>query len=228
MNKAFIPLFFLIFVLISSTTLAQEYEWEFKKETHGIKVYTRDIADSNLKALKIIMEVDISVNAIMGLLMDTKSYPEWVYKCSKAGPVAVNSVLNTVDYYQIDFPWPFSDRDLYTNTITSIDSETGVITSTSTGIADYGPERPGFVRVPTHFNQWIITPVSPEKTHLKYFLSSTPGGSIPDWLVNLAADQGPIKSMQAFFKLASCSPYAESQEWLSESGPVPPTQKKQD
>lgn len=226
MNNFFTSFLILIFLLTSLAISAQEYEWKFKKETNGIKVYTRDIADSNLKALKIIMEVDISVNAIMALLMNTASYPDWVYKCSKAGPVKINTALNTVDYYQIDFPWPFSDRDLYTNTITSIDPETGVITSTSTGLADFGPERTGFVRVPSHFNQWIITPLSPSKTHLKYFLNSTPGGSIPDWLVNLAADQGPIKSMQAFFKLASRSPYVESQTWLSQGAQLPTNQKQ--
>ena len=217
MNKALTSFFVVVFLLSSLRGSAQEYEWEFKKETNGIKVYTRNIPDANLKGLKIIMEVDISVNAIMALLMNTASYPEWVYKCSVSGPVEIKSVLNTVDYYQIDFPWPFSDRDLYTNTITSVDPETGVITSTSTGMANYGPERSGFVRVPTHFNQWIITPLSPSKTHLKYFLQSTPGGSIPDWLVNLAADQGPMRSMQAFLKLAGQSPYVESGEWLSEN-----------
>jgi len=153
MNKALTSFFVVVFLLSSLRGSAQEYEWEFKKETNGIKVYTRNIPDSNLKGLKIIMEVDISVNAIMALLMNTASYPEWVYKCSVSGPVEIKSVLNTVDYYQIDFPWPFSDRDLYTNTITSVDPETGVITSTSTGMANYGPERSGFVRVPTHFNQ---------------------------------------------------------------------------
>ncbi len=216
MKKISILILTIFSLLTASESFGQEHQWEFKKETKGIKVYTRDIADSNLKALKIIMDVEVSVNSIMSLLMNTESYPEWVYKCSYAGPIESTSILNTVDYYQIDFPWPFSDRDLYTHTITTIHPETGVITSTSTGVADFGPERAGFVRVPTHFNQWIITPVSPNQTHLEYFLQSTPGGSIPNWLVNLAADQGPIKSMLGFFKLAKRSPYAESGEWLSE------------
>lgn len=227
MNRISLLIVVFFSLLTSSVCTAQEYPWEFKKETKGIKVYTRDIADSNLKALKIIMEVDVSVNAIMSLLMNTKSYPQWVYKCSHAGPVKINSTLNTVDYYQIDFPWPFSDRDLYTNTVTTVHPETGIITSTSTGLADFGPERPGFVRVPTHFNQWIITPVSATETHLTYFLQSTPGGSIPNWLVNLAADQGPIKSMQSFFKMARRTPYVESGEWLSESAQISTSQKQE-
>ncbi len=226
MNRLKFLLFVFILLLTSLVSYGQEYPWEFKKESNGIKVYTRDIANSNLKALKIIMEVDISVNAIMALLMNTESYPEWVYKCSHAGPVELNSYLNTIDYYQIDFPWPFSDRDLYTQTLTTIHPETGVITSSSTGIADYGPERPGFVRVPTHFNQWIITPVSDSQTHIEYFLQSTPGGSIPDWLVNLAADQGPIKSMKGFLRLVSNTPYAESEEWLTERAEVSTAQKQ--
>ncbi len=206
----------LLSLLLVTESVAQTYEWEFKKETNGVHVYTRDIADSNLKALKIILEIDVSVNSVMSLLMNTESYSEWVYKCSYAGPIKTNSSLNTIDYYQIDFPWPFSDRDLYTNTVTTIHPETGVITSSSTGLADYGPQRSGYVRVPEHFNQWIITPVSPTKTHIKYFLQSTPGGAIPNWLVNLAADQGPIKSMQKFLKLVKRSPYSDSGEWLSD------------
>jgi len=227
MNRFSVLIFTFFLLMTSLVSFGQEYPWEFKKETDGIRVYTRDMANSNLKALKIIMEVDVSVNAIMGLLMNTKSYSEWVYKCSHAGAVKINSPLNTVDYYQIDFPWPFSDRDLYTETVITVDSETGVITSSSTGIVDYGPERSGFVRVPTHFNQWIITPLSANKTHIEYFLQSTPGGSIPTWLVNLAADQGPIKSMKGFLKLVSRTPYAESEEWLSESAQVPMVQKQE-
>ncbi len=226
MNTLTANIFVFFFLLTSSVSFGQDYPWEFKKESDGIQVYTRDIANSNLKALKIIMEVDISVNAIMGLLMNTKSYTKWVYKCSHANPVKISSTLNTIDYFQIDFPWPFSDRDLYTQTLTSIDPETGVITSSSTGMADYGPERPGFVRVPTHFNQWIITPVSDTKTHIEYFLQSTPGGSIPNWLVNLAADQGPIKSMKGFLSLVNTTPYAESVEWLTESTKTPTPQKQ--
>lgn len=226
MNKNSILIWIIISLLAVTESFGQSFQWEFKKETKGIKVYTRDIENSNLKALKIVMDIDISVNAIMTLLMNTGSYPDWVYKCSHANPVKTSSVLNTIDYYQIDFPWPFSDRDLYTHTITTIDPETGVITSTSTGILDYGPERPGFVRVPNHFNQWNITPISPTKSHIVYYLQSTPGGAIPNWLVNLAADQGPIKSMQGFIKIASRSPYAESGEWLSERIPVSVSDKQ--
>lgn len=213
-HSIFTVIVFLVFPLFSA---AQEYEWEFKKETNGIKVYTRDIENTNLKALKIVMDVDISVNAIMRLLMDTGAYSEWVYKCSHANSVKVNSVLNTVDYYQIDFPWPFSDRDLYTNTVTTINHETGVITSSSTGIVDYAPERPGYVRVPNHFNQWIITPVSESKTKILYYLQSAPGGAIPNWLVNLAADQGPIRSMQAFMKRVKLPIYEREGEWLTDN-----------
>ena len=216
-NKFHLIFMVIIFMVSPLVGAAQEYDWEFKRETNGINVYTRDIENSNLKALKIVMDVDISVNAIMRLLMDTGAYSEWVYKCSHANSVKINSVLNTVDYYQIDFPWPFSDRDLYTNTVTTIDQRTGVITSSSTGMVDYAPERPGFVRVPTHFNQWIITPISETKTKILYFLQSTPGGAIPNWLVNLAADQGPIRSMQAFMKRVKLPIYEREGEWLTDN-----------
>jgi hypothetical protein len=38
-------------------------------------------------------------------------------------------------------------------------------------------------------------------------LNSEPGGNIPDWLVNLAIDEGPIQTIKAFLSLLDAAKY---------------------
>jgi len=206
MNKAFFLLLFFSFQILRPTT-AQEADWEFKRQVNDILVYTKDIPNSNIKSLKIIMEADVPINSVIQLLLDISAYRKWVYKCSHSEHIKEENSLSTYDYYQIDFPWPFSDRDMYVHSVTSKDPDTGVIIAESKGVPNYGPQRDGFIRILEHHNRWIITPVTPNKTHLVYTLAADPAGAIPDWLINLAADQGPIKSMKSFLKLVKTLPY---------------------
>lgn len=206
MNKLSLLLLLFIFSF-HNTAIAQAADWEFKREVNNISVYTKDHPDTNIKSLKIVMEADVSINAVVQLLLDISAYRQWVYKCSHSEHLEAGTGLSTYDYYQIDFPWPFSDRDMYVHSIITKDHNTGVITSESKGVPGYGPERKGFVRVLEHHNKWIITPIGPKRTHLVYTLAADPAGAIPDWLINLAADQGPIKSMKSFLKLVKTIPY---------------------
>ena len=51
--------------------------------------------------------------------------------------------------------------------------------------------------------KWTLLPGPGGWTYVEYYVYSDPGGSLPDWLVNMALDVGPretIKNMRSFVR----------------------------
>jgi hypothetical protein len=107
-------------------------------------------------------------------------------------------------YAKIDFPWPLSDREMVMQTKLIQDPETRVVVSTSTAVSGHVSATKGIVRVTKCNAKWIIKPKVGNTVDVEYYLYSDPGGSLPDWLINLALDMGPretVKKMRELLKL---------------------------
>ena len=192
--------------------------WKLKKEVDGIEVFTRNVAGSNLKELKIEMsfpEVDFST--LMAVLTDTESYPEWLYKCDYAKTIEHPQSAETVDYYKFNFPWPLSDRDLYVRSVITQDVSKKELLITTTALPDYATDTDGKVRVKKHINTWHFFLSAGEPIRLVYKAKADPGGHIPDWMVNMVIDRGPTISMQNLRERIKMDKYKNQQiDWLSD------------
>ena len=167
-------------------------DWELKKEKNGIKVYTRDIPDSNLKELKIVMVFEgTSLPKILEVLKNISGYKDWVFNCVESRVVSVLNEHVTVAYYKFDFPWPLSDREIYLEADTKVDSDNKNAVITTKATASYGGDQKNIVRIIEHSNQWEFQEVENNQVNLTYYLKSNPAGNIPDWVVNMAVDKGP-------------------------------------
>jgi ribosome-associated toxin RatA of RatAB toxin-antitoxin module len=175
-------------------------DWAFRKEIEGIKIYTREATGSNIKELKFTTIINSSMTNSIALLLDVDNYDRWVYKCAESTILEEIDELQSYCYYNIDFPWPMSDRDMIIYSTITQDPVTKTVVSNSYGRPNYLPEKEGLVRIADHFNQWQFKPLSSGQIQVTYLLKSDPGGSIPSWMINLAIDQGPLKSMQGFLQ----------------------------
>lgn len=199
----------LIFSLLPTLSFAQN-EWELKKDSDGISVWWRATEGTDIKELKIQLEVNASLNTIAAVLSDVPKYEEWVYSTEKS--VVIEEEGTDLIYYNImDFPWPMDDRDLVMRTDLKQNPETKVITSNSTAVPEKVPYDEDMVRVEMTETQWIVTPLGNNKAKIDYTLISDPGGSIPAFLTNIAADYGPYKTMKAFRERVQLSEYHDAQ-----------------
>ncbi len=193
------------------TSMTGQSEWTLKKEVDGIKVYYREAADSPIKELKITFDVNTSLSGFMAAITDTEAYTKWIYKLSHAEVLDYISPSEIVYYYEMDFPWPLSDRDGITKTYFRQDPNSKVIYASNSIVEGYLPPKPGIVRLEITSVDWILTPVANQKISVEYYLSSDPGGSIPAWLVNWALDRGPVKSIKALKSMAEGEKYRLAQ-----------------
>ena len=164
-------------ILYSSFLIAQEKvsfqggpEWVFKKKAKNINIYTRLVQGAPLKELKFTMEIEATITNVAAVLLDVNNYKNWVFKCSESKQLDKTSQLSSYDYYIADFPWPLNDRDLFSYSSMWQDPKTKVLTAQTVSKPNYGPLVEEIVRVINHQNQWIITPLGPNKVEIIYFL----------------------------------------------------------
>ena len=179
---------------------AQEAKWELRKDKNDVKVYVRETPNSPFKELRMSYNVEASLNSIVALLQDVEAIPDWVYKCTES--YLVKKVNQEEEYYYnlIDFPWPLSDRDLIVKNILTRDTVNNTMRSESWAANDMVPEKEGVVRITDLHFWWEFTPKENGIVQIDYYLRSDPGGYLPAWIVNMAADQGPLQTIKRFRK----------------------------
>lgn len=187
----------ILLVLISMTTFSQENPWKFVKETNGIKVYFRTVANSNLNEVKIQTTFNSNLSTIVEALRDVNAYREWVYKAAYSYTVKEFNAYEMEYYNKFNFPFPLDDRDVVIHSKIQQNQQTKVVTSISYAKLDIVPENKNIVRIKDFYSKWTFIAKN-NLVYGEYTFKSNPSGNIPVWLINLSLDEGPIKTIQNF------------------------------
>lgn len=205
-------LFLLLIVCAVACTQAQEENpWRFQRDQHGIQVYYRDAENSNIKELKVIMQVKSSLSAVVHVLNDIDIYTDWVYECIKSYKVSSISDAEFYYYNLSRFPWPFSNREFVFLTKTYQDSSSLIVHSDSWAKPDLLPLNENYVRVRHGWTKWAMKPLPGGIVEIEYTFNIDPGGAIPAFFVNLALAVGPTKSFKKFRELVEMEKYQKMQ-----------------
>ena len=140
------------FLLLSFTLiglnqeLSADVDWTLKRDRDGIKVYTRSIEGSEHKAVRAEMIVQASINALVGLTMDTSPCPKWAALCKRAEIVRKESETEYYVHTFNDLPWPVKDRDVVAKVTWSADAQ-GSISMAAKLVSGLVPEKKKVVRL---------------------------------------------------------------------------------
>jgi hypothetical protein len=212
---SFFKIFFFIYLFVGTLqAFPQNTNWKFVKESNGVKVYYKTVEGSDIKEVKITTSFNASMNAIISVLTDVENYPKWVYGAVKSKEVSRQSAQDLNYYNKIDFPWPLSDRDIVIHTHITQDPKTKVVHSVSNANSSLVPLEKGYVRMTKFNSKWTFTP-NGNNIKGEYEFSSNPGGNIPSWMVNMALDEGPVKTIQNLKKLIYSSESSNKSEFVS-------------
>jgi hypothetical protein len=170
--------------------------WTLSTEHDGVKVYTRPSANSKLKAIKVMCNIQASPSQLLAAVLDIKTCSEWVYHSKQNVMIKQVSPLELFYYSEVEVPWPAENRDFVVHIQAEQDPQTKVITVTSPCIPGYIPEKPHIVRISHSVGNWTITPLGKNQVRAEYVLEVDPGGSIPAWLINLFATKGPLETFK--------------------------------
>ncbi|WP_207430923.1 START domain-containing protein [Sabulibacter ruber] len=188
-------LFLLAGILFSFPLRAQE-QWELRKNTDGIAVYTKDLANQSFKQIRVVCELPGTPALLVNLLKEVEHHSDWVYLNRETKLLKRRSDNRLVYYTEADMPWPLTDRDMVVEAVFSPVVKNQPTRVEVKSVSGYLPEQTDFVRIPSSVATWEITPVSDKKIKVDYTFSVNPGGSVPPWLVNLTVATGPHKTFQ--------------------------------
>lgn len=189
--------FILFAILISffSTGYAQD-SWKLSTEKDGVRVFTKSILTSKIKALKIETVLNASASQLVAVIMDIEKGKEWVYSTKSCVLVKQISPSDLYYYSEVILPWPAQNRDFIAHITVSQNPANKIVTVDAPCVTGYVPEKVNIVRIQKSLGKWIITPLSKNQVKIEYTLAVDPAGTIPAWLVNLVASQGPMETFK--------------------------------
>jgi len=187
-------------LLCSSFSNSDSPNWMLKKNENGITVYTRTVAGSDLKEVRVVNRVKSSLSGMVALLLDSKNYSDWMVGCKEARILKVMSDHEFYNYQVTDLPWPLSDRDVVADFKVEQDASTKIVSFTKTAMPLLIPESNGLVRVQYLHAKYLLKPLSSDSVLVEMELQLDPGGSIPAWLINANIVAAPYKSTEQMIK----------------------------
>lgn len=185
-------LFTLVFSILSNNIFAQD--WQLAKEKDGIKVFTRTSDDSSFKDSKAHVDVNASLEDVLDMLLDVKSHKFWMDRIEVSDVIEQTSDTEFIAYYEVKAPWPVTNRDIvshYTLKRVAKNKVKFIVNNEP----DVIPEKEGFVRIQNAQSIWEIYENEDGRVSIMFYTKSDPGGGIPAWLANTAAEDNPYKTL---------------------------------
>lgn len=210
-------------LLCSACPLAGQSDWALFKEKDAIKVFFREAPHSNIREVLIRTQFRAPLSAVVSLINDVERFDEWQEHFQGLKKLKVYSPTRYIYYNRVNFPWPIADREFVMSATMSQDPRTHKVVFHSEAVPDFLPPNEKYIRVPETISHWEITPTAEGILELEYYLKSDPGGAIPAWLVNLALQTGPFKTMQRLREIAQSEAYSDLRlSYLTLPGSRPP------
>ncbi len=188
--KKYILVFFI--VLFFYPVFSQN-DWELKKSSDGINVYTRKTNNSDIYEFKANTTVNASTNDVFNVLFDADNYSQWVDQISYSKKVTSSEKFYLV-YYQIDLPIGFKNRDIVLQN-NVLKDDNGTITVKLVSAPENYSKKDGFIRIEEAYGYWYIKPAG-NLSEVTYKFYSNPKGNFPAWIVNIFIVDGPYKTLK--------------------------------
>lgn len=168
--------------------------WKQRLDKDGITVHTRISESNDMIEFRAIAVINAPISQLITIMNDVQNYPKWIADIKQAKTLLTKSDSTRYDYFEIEVPWPFSNRDISELVLHRyIDSTQYLLLSTNK--PDFISKNEGVVRINKAKGLWLLQTIGTKRTKVIYELSSDPGGYIPLWVINLLIVDGPFQTL---------------------------------
>ncbi len=196
-------LFFSVMVVSFSTTAddgkVKQVPWKEIKNKKGVKVYARPLPGSKYRELLAKGTAKVPFEVALEFVKDHESYHKWYGMCRELYAINQKSekeILRKKEilmYFVLDMPF-LTDRDVVVRVTGDWDfkKRQGWIKLQSVK-SDY-KKNSGFVRMPKIDGGFTFKEIGPDIFAITYRVHADLGGSVPAWMVNIAAKKHPYET----------------------------------
>ncbi|WBA80497.1 START domain-containing protein [Endozoicomonas sp. GU-1] len=201
-----------------SLALAEEksehFEWQLVKDDSdsGIKVFTRNVAGSELREFRGEMTISSTLTAPVALIEDVAVATEWMHNCGGIDALEYHQDRGEAITYMITkAPWPVSDRDTVVHSRTRQDATSKVVRVDLTAKNDQVPANNDYVRITRMNGFWLFTPAADGQIDVVYQVHAEPGGALPAWLSNSIVVDTPYHTLKNMQMIIQAGRYQKAQ-----------------
>lgn len=200
--------YILVIVFALNHETHAQAEWKLMTERNGIRVYSKEVLTSKIKAIQVRCTVDAPVSQVVALLLDLDAAPDWVSHTKSCRLIKHVSPSELYYYSEVAMPWPLENRDFVARVRVIQHPVTREVTVDAPAVGGHVTPKKGVVRITHSVGYWKLNSPDGRRTNIEYTLQVDPGGVIPAWLVNALAAQGPLESFKAMRTQLSSGRYA--------------------
>ena len=193
------------FVLMICPLVLHGQEWDLKKDKNKIKVYTRHVEGSGLKAIKATTTFNCNLETCVAVLKDIPHLVELFPDCERTEKVS-QTETEQIHYLHLNAPWPVTDRDATFILKYDYNPESRSVVVLADVINDQYDVQNGLIRLTKGTGTWTFTQTE-NGIELIYLFHGEPGGNIPDWLANSVVEDNPFEMLENFHHLIGMSRY---------------------
>jgi hypothetical protein len=188
---------------------ASAAKWEMFDEEDGVRCYRRDVAGSDIVALRGEGFVAAPITRVASVLADRKRATEWIDRLAKTKVLRELSETESINWNHIKTPTPLKDRDfVFKTAITTDPAKKKVIFNYYSVTDPAAPETDHYVR--GHFKSGKFELTMAERTNKDGSKTQgtivvaevvvDPRGSVPKFIVNMVQKSWPHKTLTALRK----------------------------
>ena len=184
-------------------------KWEMFDEEDGIRCYRRDVAGSDIVALRGEGFIAAPIARVASVLADRKRATEWIDRLAKTKVLRELSETESINWNHIKTPTPLKDRDfVFKTTITTDPAKRKVFFNYHSVTDSAAPEYDAYVRGHFHSGKFELTMAERtnkdgSKTKGTIVVAEVvvdPRGSVPKFIVNMVQKSWPHKTLAALRK----------------------------
>jgi hypothetical protein len=191
--------------------LVAQSQWSLVRDGDGIRVFTRDVAGSDMDEFKAVTVLPARIEVVSEIMRDGTAYVKWMADCIEARIVSSAGPDTLFIYHATNAPWPVTDRDVVVKTRVERDYSRGVFTAHLDSV-DNGlvPRRPDRVRMTKLKGRFDLRVIDRERTEVTYTVLADPAGSIPASVTNYFARNNPYTTLRGLGRMVKLEKYIEA------------------
>jgi hypothetical protein len=188
-------IYIVIFSLLYFLPLSAQKDWSLKKDKDDIKIYTRSVDSSKIKAYKAEMTVKSTLDKVKNIIVDGDQLYVWNYKAIDSKLLKKPSESTYLIWMALDLPWPLRNRDFVTSIKLNRISK-DVIRIDIMAASDQYEVQEDYLRMISFEGYWLLEQQGNivKITHEMY---GDPGGNLPSWFVNSTITRAPYYNFAA-------------------------------
>lgn len=184
-------------------------KWELFDEEDGVRCYRRDVAGTDIVALRGEGFVAAPITRVASVLVNRSRAHEWIDRLVKTKMLRQLSETESINWNAISTPTPLKNRDFVFKAVLSTDPAKKKFMVNYFSVTDpAAPETDHYVRGHFKSGKFELTMVErtnkdgtkTKGTHVVAEVIVDPRGSVPKFLVNMVQKSWPLKTITALRK----------------------------